>query len=203
MRINYKGQPLRLRFLLGIQQVFRPRSFAFSHTSRSDLRRFGVVLFEAAGTRQDSEVRRVEEGVRQGWDPFGLSDQGDDLPLRVSVGLDVSRRDRQAGVPGEHLDIAQTAADLADFSRRAGNETAPRVSSKSRACPMLAFSSAACGLGRLTPRSSTRLSANPPHREITAKSSPIPGEPLPPSMQPNVSRRSRRADSTALAGKSA
>jgi hypothetical protein len=42
--------------------------------------------------------------------------------------------------------------------------------------------------GRLRPRSSTRLSANPPQRETTANSSPIPGEPLPPSMQPNVSR---------------
>jgi hypothetical protein len=49
----------------------------------------------------------------------------------------------------------------------------------------------------------TRLSASPPHRDITAKSSPIAGEPLPPSMQPNVSKMSRRADSTVPAGRSA
>jgi hypothetical protein len=40
-------------------------------------------------------------------------------------------------------------------------------------------------------------------RESTAKSSSIPGQRLPPSMQPKVSRISRRADATALAGKSA
>ena len=68
---------------------------------------------------------------------------------------------------------------------------------------MLAFSNAACGAGRRVPRSKTQLSASPPQRDITAKSSPIPGEPLPPSMQPNVSRISWRADSTALGGKSA
>ena len=68
---------------------------------------------------------------------------------------------------------------------------------------MLAFSSAACGAGRLVPRNSTRLSPRPPNRAITAKSSSIPGEPLPPSIQPKVSSISRRADSTALAGKSA
>src|SRR6266446_6160203 len=41
---------------------------------------------------------------------------------------------------------------------------------------MLAFSSAACGAGRRIPRSMMRLSASPPQREITAKSSSIPGE---------------------------
>src|SRR5215472_9842477 len=68
---------------------------------------------------------------------------------------------------------------------------------------MLAFSNAADGAGRRIPRSRTRLSGSPPQWEITAKSSPIPGEPLPPSMQPKVSRISRPADSTALTGKSA
>ena len=77
------------------------------------------------------------------------------------------------------------------------------VSSKSSAWPMLALSNAACGAGRRIPRSKTRLSASPPQREITAKSSSIPGQPLPPSMQPKVSRISRRADSTALADRSA
>src|SRR5580765_2937099 len=68
---------------------------------------------------------------------------------------------------------------------------------------MLAFNKAACGAGRRVPRSRTRLSGRPPHRFTTPKSSPTPGEPLPPSMQPNVSIISRRADSTALAGRSA
>ena len=74
------------------------------------------------------------------------------------------------------------------------------VSSKSSAWPMLAFSSAACGAGRLVPRSSTRLSSRPPQWPITAHNWSIPGEPLPPSMHPKVSRISRRADSNGARG---
>ena len=40
---------------------------------------------------------------------------------------------------------------------------------------MLAFSNAACGAGTRIPRSKMRLSASPPQREITAKSSSIQG----------------------------
>ena len=68
---------------------------------------------------------------------------------------------------------------------------------------MLAFSSAACGAGSCIPRSSTRLSARPPQWPMTEHNSSIPGDPLPPSMQPKVSRMSRRADSMVLAGRSA
>ena len=43
----------------------------------------------------------------------------------------------------------------------------------------------------------------PAHPSEISESASIPGEPLPPSMQPKVSRISQRADSTALGGKSA
>jgi hypothetical protein len=51
---------------------------------------------------------------------------------------------------------------------------------------MLALSSAACGAGKLKPRSRTRLSGCLPQPEISAKNSSIPGEPLPISMQQGV-----------------
>src|SRR5436190_3903454 len=54
-----------------------------------------------------------------------LSDQGDDLPLRLGVGLDVSGGRPQAGMTGKRLNVAQTAADLAYFAGRASDETSP------------------------------------------------------------------------------
>ena len=68
---------------------------------------------------------------------------------------------------------------------------------------MLAFSGAACGAGRRIPRSKTQLSASPPYREITARSASIPGDPLPPSMQPKDQECRGGRISTALGGKSA
>ena len=53
------------------------------------------------------------------------SDQGDNLPLRLGVGLDVSGGRPQAGMPGKRLNVAQTAADLAYFAGRASDETSP------------------------------------------------------------------------------
>ena len=53
------------------------------------------------------------------------SDQGDDFPLSFGVGLDVSGGRPQAGMTGKLLNVAQAAADLADFPGRAGDETSP------------------------------------------------------------------------------
>jgi len=131
---------------------------------------------------------------------------------RSTVLASATRHDTsRPSVTASSSSLPVTPPRLSESARGAPNTETPgwieppvsSVSSKSSACPMLAFNNAACGPGRLTPRSSTRLSANPPQRDTTAHSSPIPGEPLPPSIQPNVSRISRRADSTVLAGKSA
>ena len=53
------------------------------------------------------------------------SDQRDDFPLSFGIGLDVSGGRPQAGMTGELLNVAQTAADLADLPGRAGDKASP------------------------------------------------------------------------------
>src|SRR6266852_7503293 len=53
------------------------------------------------------------------------SDQRDDFPLRFGIGLDVPSGRPQARMTRKLLNVAQTAADFADFAGGAGDETSP------------------------------------------------------------------------------
>src|ERR1700733_101892 len=67
---------------------------------------------------------------------------------------------------------------------------------------MLAFIIAACGAGSRSRRSTTWLCETPPQPPMTRASSAMPGAPLPPSRQPNVSRTSLRVATRVAVGKS-
>src|SRR5579859_889428 len=68
---------------------------------------------------------------------------------------------------------------------------------------MLAFINAACGAGSRRCRSITWLCSAPPQPPTMRTSSAIPGSPLPPSRQPNVSRMSLHVALRVAAGRSA
>ena len=68
---------------------------------------------------------------------------------------------------------------------------------------MLALIIAACGAGSRRCHSITWLCAEPPQPPTTRSSSAIPGAPLPPSKQPNVSRMSLQVAMRVAAGRSA
>ena len=68
---------------------------------------------------------------------------------------------------------------------------------------MLAFIMAACGAGSRRCHSMSWLCSEPPQPPTTRSSSAMPGSPLPPSRQPNVSRMSLHVAMRVLAGKSA
>ena len=92
--------------------------------------RQGHRRFMAAGKHARPSVPAAQARTRYGstHQPAqgGLtSDQRDDFPLRIVIGLDVSGGRSKAGMTGELLNIAQTAADFADFPGRASYETSP------------------------------------------------------------------------------
>ena len=68
---------------------------------------------------------------------------------------------------------------------------------------MLAFSIAACGAGSRRCHSITWLCCAPPQPPMTRTSSAMPGSPLPPSRQPNVSRMSLQVALRVAVGRSA
>jgi predicted transcriptional regulator len=81
-------------------------------------RRASVEALEPATCRKPGSggtsatwATEVSSGVGVG----SRSDQGNNLPLRLGVRLDVSGGRSQAGMARELLNVAETAADLADF----------------------------------------------------------------------------------------
>jgi hypothetical protein len=79
------------------------------------------------GTRQpgDGTPATWATEISSGVGVRSRSDQRDDFPLSFGVSLDVSGGRSEAGVAGKLLDIAEAAADFADFACGAGDEAAP------------------------------------------------------------------------------
>jgi len=75
--------------------------------------------------RHNRDLGDEEGSDQQRRKPELTSDQGNDLPLRVVIALDVSSRCPEARMSGQLLDVSEASADLADFSGSTGDEGSP------------------------------------------------------------------------------